>query len=39
MGKVKALVTEYGWEKAEYIISQIKHNKKVKILVRMVLNQ
>ena len=30
MGKVKALVTEYGWEKAEYIISQIKHNKKVK---------
>ena len=30
MGKVKALVTEYGWEEAEYIISQIKHNKKVK---------
>tara|TARA_X000001388_G_C2221821_1_gene119559 strand:+ start:723 stop:881 length:159 start_codon:yes stop_codon:yes gene_type:complete len=30
MGKIKALVTEYGWKKAEYIINQIKHTKKVK---------
>tara|TARA_R100001015_G_C4537157_1_gene102028 strand:- start:292 stop:450 length:159 start_codon:yes stop_codon:yes gene_type:complete len=30
MGKIKALVTEHGWEKAGRIIAKIKHNKKVK---------
>tara|TARA_R110000851_G_scaffold212089_4_gene364765 strand:- start:1665 stop:1823 length:159 start_codon:yes stop_codon:yes gene_type:complete len=30
MGKIKALVTEHGWKKAEYILDRLKHEKKVK---------
>tara|TARA_R100001082_G_scaffold71570_1_gene40863 strand:+ start:380 stop:538 length:159 start_codon:yes stop_codon:yes gene_type:complete len=30
MGKIKGLVTDYGWKKAGQILAQIKHNKKVK---------
>ena len=30
MGKVKSLVTDYGYKKAKQILFKIKHNKKVK---------
>lgn len=30
MGRIKSIVTEHGWKKAEEILKTIKHNRKIK---------